>query len=71
MVPGAGLEPAQYCYRGILSPLRLPISPSGHYKYEKNSKQDFSKFWFELIRNGAGNEGRTRGPDLGKVVLYH
>ena len=30
MVPGAGLEPAQYCYRGILSPLRLPISPSGH-----------------------------------------
>ncbi len=30
MVPGAGLEPAQYCYRGILSPLRLPISPPGH-----------------------------------------
>ena len=27
MVPGAGLEPAQYFYRGILSPLRLPISP--------------------------------------------
>ena len=23
----AGLEPARYCYRGILSPLRLPISP--------------------------------------------
>ena len=31
VVPGAGLEPAQYCYRGILSPLRLPISPPGHY----------------------------------------
>ena len=31
MVPGAGLEPAQYCYRGILSPLRLPISPPGHW----------------------------------------
>ncbi len=31
MVPGAGLEPAQCCHRGILSPLRLPISPSGHY----------------------------------------
>ncbi len=29
MVPGAGLEPAQCCHRGILSPLRLPISPSG------------------------------------------
>ena len=22
-----GLEPVRYCYRGILSPLRLPISP--------------------------------------------
>ena len=32
MVPGAGVEPAQYFYRGILSPLRLPISPSGHYR---------------------------------------
>ena len=30
LVPGAGVEPAQYFYRGILSPLRLPISPSGH-----------------------------------------
>jgi hypothetical protein len=29
MVPGAGLEPARYCNRGILSPLRLPISPPG------------------------------------------
>ena len=22
-----GLEPVRYCYRGILSPLRLPIPP--------------------------------------------
>ena len=29
LVPGAGVEPARYRYRGILSPLRLPISPSG------------------------------------------
>lgn len=29
MVPKAGLEPAQYCYRRILSPLRLPIPPLG------------------------------------------
>jgi hypothetical protein len=28
-VPGAGLEPAQCYHRGILSPLRLPISPPG------------------------------------------
>jgi len=27
MVRTAGLEPAQYYYRGILSPLRLPVSP--------------------------------------------
>ncbi len=30
MVPGAGIEPARSFNRGILSPLRLPISPSGH-----------------------------------------
>ena len=29
LVPGAGLEPAQYFYRGILSPLCLPIPPPG------------------------------------------
>ena len=27
VVPLAGLEPARYFYRGILSPLRLPIPP--------------------------------------------
>ncbi len=30
MVPGVGLEPTRCCHRGILSPLRLPISPPGH-----------------------------------------
>ncbi len=29
MVPGAGLEPARSCPRGILSPLCLPIPPPG------------------------------------------
>ena len=29
MVPEAGLEPARYYYRGILSPLCLPIPPLG------------------------------------------
>src|SRR5690348_13186281 len=28
-MPGAGLEPAQPCGQGILSPLRLPVSPPG------------------------------------------
>ncbi len=29
LVPGAGLEPARSCLRGILSPLCLPIPPPG------------------------------------------
>ncbi len=29
IMPSAGLEPARYHYRGILSPLRLPISSRG------------------------------------------
>ncbi len=38
----------------ILSPARLPIPPHSH----------FPKI------NGAGDGIRTRGPNLGKVVLY-
>ena len=30
MVPEAGLEPAWCRHRGILSPLRLPVSPLRH-----------------------------------------
>lgn len=41
MVPGAGLEPAQCFHRGILSPLRLPISPPGHRWCRIKSKADF------------------------------
>ena len=33
LVPGAGLEPACHCWRGILSPLCLPIPPPGHCIY--------------------------------------
>jgi hypothetical protein len=28
-VPGAGVEPAQYCYYWCLRPARLPVPPSG------------------------------------------
>ncbi len=38
MVPGAGLEPARPLGRGILSPLRLPISPPGQSGYLINIK---------------------------------
>ena len=38
MVPEAGLEPARYFYRGILSPLCLPIPPLGQVnRYLKNN----------------------------------
>ena len=46
MVPEAGLEPARYFYRGILSPLCLPIPPLGqvnryhlieHYTFNKKN----------------------------------
>ena len=32
MVPEAGIEPARYRYRWILSPVRLPVSPLGQRK---------------------------------------
>ena len=32
VVPRAGLEPARTCVQRILSPLRLPISPPGHFQ---------------------------------------
>ena len=30
MVPAVGFEPTRYRYRGILSPVRLPVSPRRH-----------------------------------------
>ena len=35
-VPGTGIEPVWCKHRGILSPLRLPIPPSGHWVFCKN-----------------------------------
>lgn len=32
MVPGAGVEPARHRWRGILSPVRLPIPPPGPHR---------------------------------------
>ncbi len=43
MVPGAGIEPARYCYRGILSPLCLPISPPGHQFHETERATEQSR----------------------------
>ena len=33
LVPLTGLEPVRCCHRGILSPLRLPISPQRRAKW--------------------------------------
>ena len=71
--------------RGILSPLRLPIPPPGQYViYEGWGRNRTGVHGFAgrcittlppsrirlLIKIGAGNETRTRDPNLGKVVLY-
>src|SRR5690554_2631714 len=99
MVPGAGLEPARPEGQGILSPMRLPISPPGRWdlrvlKWRRGSESNRRTrscsplhnhsatapgkpgIWLLLsggvrdLENGAGNEIRTRDPNLGKVVLY-
>ena len=41
MVPEAGLEPARYFYRGILSPLCLPIPPLGQVNRYQNLNYTF------------------------------
>ena len=40
-MPEAGIEPARYRYRWILSPVRLPVSPLGQ---RANYKLDESLF---------------------------
>jgi hypothetical protein len=42
MVPEAGLEPARYFYRGILSPLCLPIPPLGLVNW-------YQFYWFIIL----------------------
>jgi hypothetical protein len=50
VVRGAGLEPAQYCYRQDLNLVRLPISPPARLKQEAGTRrrygflQSFAKF---------------------------
>ena len=34
LVPGEGIEPTWCCHRRILSPLRLPVSPSRHFRLQ-------------------------------------
>ena len=61
-MPVTGLEPVRGCPRGILSPLRLPISPYQHIKRkELKRKRDFISPFFNALK-GAGMQfgGATR-----------
>ena len=58
MVRAAGLEPARPCGRGILSPLRIPISPRPHVGESRIYRA------FEVVsrRKRYPNEPGTRRP---------
>lgn len=83
LVPGAGIEPARGCPRGILSPLRLPIPPPGRslkgWGRDRTGVHGFAgrcittlppSHRVKSMKFGAGNESRTRDLNLGKVALY-
>src|SRR5687767_8384976 len=79
-MPGPGLEPGRGFPQGILSPLRLPLSPSrlSHADGPTVKKQRGTaatplprrEVFMDEPRYRAGNGTRTRDPNLGKVVLY-
>ena len=81
MVPGVGVEPTWIVrIRGILSPLRLPISPPGliwRRVPESNRTIRICNPLYNRFTNtpyeepdGAGNGARIRDPNHGKVMLY-
>jgi hypothetical protein len=43
LVPRGGLEPPRPCGLRILSPLRLPISPSGHMCFTSSKKRTLTR----------------------------
>jgi hypothetical protein len=59
VVPGAGIEPARHRWRGILSPVRLPVPPSRrrvrHYAVFALVNQ------YEPMSFGQANQGRHAG----------
>ena len=58
MVPGAGLEPARSCLRGILNPLCLPIPPPGptNWFFIISIKVNLIKFVLLILEAEAGIE---------------
>src|SRR6476660_2055994 len=63
LVPEAGIEPARVLPRGILSPLRLPISPLR--QCEKRSR----KLWHSRNMNPPGMNYPTIEDAIGKTPL--
>jgi hypothetical protein len=57
-VPGAGIEPAWPCGRGILSPLRIPVSPSGPARRMPDDAVRDQRFG--ALREKDGGLGRNR-----------
>jgi hypothetical protein len=65
MVPGEGVEPSRYCYRRILSPLRLPFRhPGCRSTYEKISSDVPSIAAQTCSRLLPQSRGCLRGSDL-------
>src|SRR5690606_17199355 len=62
MVPGTGIEPVRCFHRGILSPLRLPISPPGPGCYGKIVTR-YLGIW--RWSNLAGSAHKLAGADFG------
>ena len=42
MVPRTGIEPVRYCYRRILSPVRLPVPPPRNYINYWSERRDLN-----------------------------
>ena len=71
MVPETGLEPVQtQCPRDFKSLVSTNFTTRAAC-LRKLAKLIESINAKEIPHYGAGNGDRTRGPDLGKVVLYH
>ncbi len=75
VVPGAGIEPARPCGPGILSPLRLPVSPPGHSSHYRAHRRDPSRATSEPIAINVGlflrrRPGVTDGVSFQKPLAF-
>ena len=77
LVPEAGIEPARYRYRWILSPVRLPVSPLGQRNnYNKllsscnySVSKSFVTSLARIIPAAEGTKGLLPGECLPSTLL--